>query len=768
MNLKIIKIIFFLSICIFCTLGFAQNPYIHFSPGSKAPGFGGSLAAGSSSPTAIFWNPAILPFFPCQQIEISSHEPFSLNYAAYSHFIPQYGSFGLALSNISTEQGLLQVSSAAWGRRLLRHQAFGVNLNLLNLNRKNSTTLGFGFFHREPTASWMISSGSKNNIQKYLNYLAQKGTFGAGMMVHNLPLDQENRLHSVRLGMLFETETWGPIVHLAYHLQPGDDSFHFGLGFQFINQLRIFGGTQNWDKNQFAYGLEWTDTNFSAACSYCVNQKSLLLSIGAIIGRNPRQLLDFHIKKGAELLRAGRFRSSLAAYKKADAYNVGSERIQHLIHFLEDKKAIQDHKIDSLVTIATYFQRQGQDIRAALNYLKILELNTEHKIAKKNLGLIKPRMDRLIDRLYVRAISFLEQGEYQQARQRFKAISMMRANYEDVNKYIEIVEKKIQEKVQEHYYRGLGFRRQNNLERARQEFERTLEYDPSNVEAKNQLDEINAEIQRKTKKIAHQVQTLLAQANKMMRRNRTVEAFKIYHRILKIEPTHTEAQRGLQRTRYRARAFARKRFEEGERALNQNEYSNAQKYFNQAAEIAVLHKDLKRLYQQSKNYLRQINAKRQRECDRLYELGLQYLNERQWDEALQQFEAILEIDPNDKRALTKRNETSSIIGVTKLMEKGKRYYQDGDFLEAMETFQHVIEIQSDNVEALNFIQKCQANLDRQVEAHFNRALAYYTEENYHAALNEWKKVLEINPNHQDTLEYIHRTQERLDALNEIP
>lgn len=762
------KILIISSIFVICTIGFTQDQYIHFLPGSKAVGLGGSMVAVPKDASAIYWNPSALAFYPCKQMVVSSGEPFSFDYAGYSHFIPYLGSVGVALSRLPTGQGTLQAASLAWGQRFSGYKAFGANFNVLNIDQESFVTFGFGFFYRKSTASWMTSFKSTNKFQRYLESLIKKGTLNAGLMIHNIPLDYQPRLHSLRFGMLYETESWGPLLNIAFHCQPGDDSFHLGAGFQFTKQLKVYTGIRNWDEDQFACGLEFTDTNFTGGCSYLVNQKKFCISLSAVLGKNPAQLCNSYIDRGAELLKTGRLRPALAAYEKANAHNIENIKIQYLINLLENKILIQDRSIDSLYTAAMNYQRQEQYVSATLDYLKILELDPEFKKARENLIFIKPRIDFFVDRIFVKAQNFLEQGEYLKALRMFKAILVIRPKHEAAQKYVKIARGKNQEKVKLHYNRGLSYRRQNNLERARQEFARALEYNPEDIETKIQLDAVNATIKRTTKERALRTQFLLEQANKLMRRNKYVDAFQKYHQVLKIDSDNAQARLGVNQTKFRAGRYAQNKFNEGLNALEQNDYFNARKAFNEVTKIASLQPNLRQLNRKAKNNLRQINEKRQRECDRLYELGLQYFNNQQWDEAIAQFEAILTIDPNEERAIAKRKEASRIIGSAKLMEKGKRCYRDGRYLEAMNVFQQVFETQSENSDALDYIRKCQANLNRKVEDHFNRGMAYYTEENFSAALNEWYKVLEINPKHPYTQEYINRAKERLNALNRLP
>ncbi|MBN1352497.1 tetratricopeptide repeat protein [candidate division KSB1 bacterium] len=757
----------FLVLCIPLTLSNAQDQYIHFFPGSKTTGIGGSSVAISADPSAIFWNPAALPFYPCRQVTANSNEPYSFNFAAYSDFIPRFGSLGIAFSRLPAELNTLQVTSLAWGQRFTKRKAFGLNLNSMSINNEQYVTFGFGFFHQKSTSTWQLADQS-NKIRQYFNDLVSKGTFSAGFMVHNIPLDYEPRLHSIRFGAFFEPHSWGPMLNMAFHLQPGDDSFHFGIGFRFIQQFRVFSGIQNWDRERLACGMEFSGSNFRSGCSFLVNQKKFNLSLIAVLGKNPGQLYDKYYNQGANFVREGNLDRSIAAYKRADAFNFDNDKIQIVIDVLENKKIQQDRTIDSLLTSALRYQHQEQYVSASLDYMNILRLSPEHKRAKENLRTIKPAVDIFVDRIFVRAISHIETREYPKAVQMLKAILVIRPNHPGAQKYLEQAETKNREKVKEHYERGLEFRRENKLERAKQEFARALEYDPSDEATQIQLDAVNATIQRITKDRAERIQNILNQANRLYRRNRAVDAFQLYHQVLEIDPDNSEARQGVERTKNRASAYARNKYTEAANAINRNDFAKAQNAFNEVIKIGSFISSLRPLHNKSIEHLRQIETKRKQECDRLYEMGMSYLNNERWDQALQQFDAILAINPNEPRALEKRRETYRNIGATDLMEKGRRYFDNGQFLDAMNVFQQVLEVQPENADAVNYITLCQASLNKQVEEHFNRGMAYYTEENYSAALNEWHKVLKINPRHADTREYINRAKERLNALNKLP
>jgi CHAT domain-containing protein/cytochrome c-type biogenesis protein CcmH/NrfG len=121
-------------------------------------------------------------------------------------------------------------------------------------------------------------------------------------------------------------------------------------------------------------------------------------------------------------------------------------------------------------------------------------------------------------------------------------------------------------------------------------------------------------------------------------------------------------------------------------------------------------------------------ANEQRSAAAFHALGRLYLAERQYDKAIEQFEAALRLSPDDARLL-------SDLGAA-LMERGNSEPKDAsggkasaDFARSLQLLNHALEIDPSLTEAL-----------------FNRALLYLSMKMPRQASDDWRHYLEIDPN----------------------
>lgn len=138
-------------------------------------------------------------------------------------------------------------------------------------------------------------------------------------------------------------------------------------------------------------------------------------------------------------------------------------------------------------------------------------------------------------------------------------------------------------------------------------------------------------------------------------------------------------------------------------------------------------------------------ANENRNAASLHQLGQLYLTDRQFDKAIDQFEAALALSPQDARI-------HSDLG-TALLEKGKTQLTDFDQGKAIELFGR----------SLTHLTKALELDNSRLEAHFNRALLYGYMGLPEKAEQDWRQYLERDPNSQ----WSNEARERLKSVEDI-
>jgi tetratricopeptide (TPR) repeat protein len=88
-------------------------------------------------------------------------------------------------------------------------------------------------------------------------------------------------------------------------------------------------------------------------------------------------------------------------------------------------------------------------------------------------------------------------------------------------------------------------------------------------------------------------------------------------------------------------------------------------------------------------------------------------------------------------------------------------------MDALRVFLQVLDRNPRHREATELIDRTRQILKPEVETFFRIGLQLYTKENYKLAIEEWDKALLIDPNHQGTVEYRKRADEKLKALEKL-
>ena len=99
-----------------------------------------------------------------------------------------------------------------------------------------------------------------------------------------------------------------------------------------------------------------------------------------------------------------------------------------------------------------------------------------------------------------------------------------------------------------------------------------------------------------------------------------------------------------------------------------------------------------------------------------------------------------------------------------LLSRGKELFNRGDYLEALHTF---LKIDPNSAEAAQAIADTRQKLQIAAEFHFKEGVKFFVEDRLGEAISEWRKTLELAPNHPNALASIEKAQNLLQKIKEI-
>jgi tetratricopeptide (TPR) repeat protein len=742
-----VRYLFLFLLMLFCFVypSLAHEEMDSFSPSAKAIGIGYSGVVELYDASALYWNPAALAVKRVPQGLLSIHEPFTVNYLAYSHFVPKFGSFAASIASTWTNEHPIQFATVGWGHQLISGLFVGLNVNALQQVDKSWTTFGVGMLFK-PT----------NSIRRQSSpYIADR--LSIGFSLHNIPLGQQYSDHQIRLAISYRLIPAGPTLHYARHFMPTDDSDHLGLLFNPTPHVHVFAGMKDFDSRNYSFGggFEWD--NFSLDLAFDALTKRLAFSASIRIGAHPKQIADRYYNNAMEALKQRNIKASLRLCEYALIYDEKHAKANNLEKLLVPVLAKENLKIDSLLIEGQTFQNQGNYLAAAAQYLQVLKIDSKNREAQQAIAMIRPKVNLDVERWYAQAVQAYNDADIQRAKELFEAIVLVQPDHFGSKNYLVKIQLYYTKIAEQHYFAGLGYYSQRKLDLAETEFDKALAIDPNLEDAANYLRRIKNE----RKQIAAEISDMLKQAQRFETDKSWNDALRIYQEILKIQPDHSIA---LQRQRELFTTIstnAERYYSRGKTSYDNKDYRTALELFDAALAIDPTHSGARR-------YKNLILNSRTGQSRKYLELAREYFEKKDWQEAIVWADSALKMNPTHSEASIIKQNAATKLDIENLMRQARAEYNAGRYLEALELFDTVLTKDAEHTEAQQLRQNCQLELNARVDEFFNLGIQLYTEEKYQQAIEMWNNVLRINPYHKGALDYKNKAQENLDVLKNMP
>jgi len=151
----------------------------------------------------------------------------------------------------------------------------------------------------------------------------------------------------------------------------------------------------------------------------------------------------------------------------------------------------------------------------------------------------------------------------------------------------------------------------------------------------------------------------------------------------------------------------------------------------------------------------------ERDIKEHFERGKKYFNNGQLLNAHREFKTILLVSPGHKgardfisRIEVSVEEVEVAKDIANFFSLGEKYYKKGDLISARAMFEEIIALNPDHQQAKDYINTIEQRFGEVVDSIFVRGVSYYEQANYSNALDDMKKVLTLNPDHEKAKEYV--------------
>ncbi len=722
---------------------------------ARATSLGGSLVTQARDATALFWNPASLAGLKDRSVLMRIDDPFQFNFIGINHFVPIYGTFAASMSRIPTDSSRVDRGTFGWGLNLNRFFSMGASLNVEKLDKGLFASGGLGFYLGNPTvgtAEWPWRQSQHGTLWDRL---------GLGLVVNSIPLGNNLFDTSVRIGASYVFPSPGLLASFGYHLIEGENTAHLGVGANVGYGISILAGVEQFDSDKLGIGLEYRNEKIDIQGAYSPHVDELLLTMSVRLSTGPSYLAARIYEDGQRLLREHRYSRANHELRKFVSYGTAAARADSTQRLLR-KLGAYLHKtqiiVDSLFTeTANYLAQRGpQFLRAALVLKRILELDPDNERAIRQLDVLEPTLSKFVEKSVEEGIAEFEANRYVSARRAFRRALVFDEDNGPAKNYLMRIAQELSVIAEDYFYRGVGYYRQENYEKALAELEKALEYNPQSVEAQSYLQRVRQKVSQRRERVLK----LLAEGLALEQQNKFVDATLKYGDVLRIDKQNQKAHARLEHLRPRLDDYLSARFAEGLRYKQRGELEKASAIFNRILSIDPKHRGARR-------NLSNILAQKQDRASFYIGQADVLRSKGKLRSALQQYGAALQIDPANTRALKGREETEAALEIERLIGQAAKEDAAGNFANAAHVLEHVLELDPGNQTATDRLSRVKSKMQSRIERYFIDGIDAYTRDQYQESIRRLNKVLELDPKHKGALEYIRKARERLSALRRL-
>lgn len=746
-------------LCLVCLLtlnnsvGYSQPVVNTFKPGARSVSLGGSLVTQAHDPVAIYWNPALLAGLKDRALLLSMESLFEYSFLGFTQYVPLYGTFGFSLARIPTIlDTTIDAGSFAYGRKLNNFFSFGAGLNVQKKNKELVATSRFGFFIGNPAIGTPEYSWRGVSVENKIDRIS------LGLTLQNVPISGNFFETSALVGLGYLLPKQGLLLNTGYHFSKGENTAHAGLGYELTRQFTLSAGIEDFDADRLGVGLNYAYDNFSVQLTYSTELDKFLLTALMRIGASPTRSSSSYLRSADKYLAKRHFEAASKNFKKYLSYDyeaVNRDSLRQLIYALDRRVAKNRGIVDSMLTQVKKML-SGDDpkfLRAALVLKKVLELEPGNFGAKRKLSVLQPAIDKFVEDSRAEGKLRFGTHAYLAAKRMFTQVLIFEKSDPETNKYIFLIDSLLIEHGDRYFNKAVISFNRKKYKLAKSEIDLALEHDPGHAEAQKYLKRISEMAKIEESELVG----LLERAEVLEKNGRFNEAANIYQRVLNQDPNNLQARNKLIEIRPKVDKFLNQQNNEAVKQFKAGNVNRAIALLSTILSIAPNHNEAKR------NIVR-VRRERSRLVNAYVQRGDSLISIEHYKAAESQFNKALKLLPNHHAALQGVLRVNELNSFDEQIQIAVQLGRDGKYLKAFNLLKKLVGQNRSDKKALTEYVAAKKAVEKIADSHFNQGIKYYTEDNYEAAIKELNLVLKYEPQHDGAVEYVQKSQERLQAL----
>ncbi|MFB0545293.1 MAG: tetratricopeptide repeat protein, partial [Anaerolineae bacterium] len=233
-------------------------------------------------------------------------------------------------------------------------------------------------------------------------------------------------------------------------------------------------------------------------------------------------------------------------------------------------------------------------------------------------------------------------------------------------------------------------------------FEEVLNIAPAYKDAERLAEIARAELKEQEEERVRQQKVIAfyAQAEKCLADRQWQKAYDLLLEVLDLDPNYKDARSLADKARGELDAIAEKRrqlraletlYQQGEEHFDEGRWQEAIDFFEQITDLDQAYVGLDPRYEEALTKLDE--ARKQRQLEVVYTEGLDCFETGQWDEAIQRFESIMALVPEYRDVSSRLEEVKRQRQLDVLYTAGEEHLKAGRWDEAIASFEELIELE---------------------------------------------------------------------------
>lgn len=701
--------------------GGVQNPFI-LGTDARALSMGKAYVSIAQGPSAIFWNPAGLTQTEQKGFSLLHSNLFwdtSYDFIGYCYPTARSGVFGLGLFRLNVtdiqerdnRNNLINPSLEneqleyifSYSHELIPSFSYGVSLNLNTQKIYSYSATGVGvdvgiLYRPEGRCNGFAIGANLQNLLEPTLKLKDDTTkypmnLKAGISYHHQLIDKledeiiisidvdKSRLTELKRHAGIEYSLY-KILSLRAGLDQQDWTYGFGIGYKGFRFDYAYAGQELGDTHKFAVNLSLGQTVEEMRQELRnKEEKELNKRLEDELARREQQQAQLAFSKGKGLFEDKQYKEAIIQFERVLAWIEILPQPQHSQanqYLTLSRNEYQKEKVKEEVTKhlekGQNYLNNREYLDAALEFRQVLVLEPANpqalsllSTATEYIKLDIRRFDRL-NQYFNRGVEAYTNSRLVEAITAWRQVLEIDPNHKETLDYMKKVTTKLNEEINRHILAGKGYQTRKMWDNGIEEFEKALLLDPENKEAKQLIKEAKGQVEHNLRMAKTQESRALAYLDEgieLYTAGQYEQASAKFQKALSLNKNLNEAQVYLDKSNA-------KLTESKEKALNPQlakqlaiAYDKGLRYF-QGQKITLAIKQLEFVYAHDHQY-REI---------KLYLIkgylvaGMEHYTSGRLPEAINTWEKVLEIDPENQKALSYINRTKTELSkIEEIMAK---------------------------------------------------------------------------------------------------